>query len=123
MKNFFSDPNIYFYYLREPNRQIFGGVCLKKIDNIWSRGISICSTSDRFDKNTCRRLAYKRLMQAMGTKQGGLPIKSYRPSCKKMYEYNYKINGGLELKYKCFYDARLTKLEQEITKLPNRKEK
>jgi len=116
MKNSFPDPDVYFYYLRQPNRQIFGGVCLKKADGVWNRGVSICSIKDQFDKNICKRLAYKRLMKAIGAKQAGLPVKRLNCSCNKMFEYGSNHSGTGELLYKSRYNASLTKVEQEITK-------
>jgi hypothetical protein len=61
----------YFYYLRDDKRQIFGGVCLKKVDGVWCRGISLWSDNGPFnaDKKTIKKWARSRLIKAIMTKK------------------------------------------------------
>jgi len=105
----------YFYYLREENRQIFGGACLKKVDGVWCRGISLCSNKDRFDKNAARGQAISRLMTAVATKANGFAVHpSIHQSTQKLFKnYNFVNKIGFqEFCYKSRYNAELTNMEK-----------
>jgi hypothetical protein len=83
-----KDSGAYFYYLRGENRHIFGGVCLKKVDNVWCRGISICSNRDKFDKDMAKKYARSRLLTAIHTKGDSLPVNpDASESSNKLYRY------------------------------------
>jgi len=112
---FDDDPEMYFYYLRNTNRQIFGGVCLKKSDGKWCRGISLWSPRDRFDRNVAKRLARKRLMKAIFTKKDDLPvsISADRKSCSNTYFYY-----GKDFMLKSRYNVELTEQEKQIVGEP-----
>ena len=108
--------DMYFYYLREKDRQIFGGVCLKKVDGVWCRGISLLSTKDRFDKDTAKRVARSRLMRAINTKEDDFPVnhEASEPSYLLYHYYQgfvYKISGGGSI-HKSKYNAELTDAEK-----------
>ena len=119
--------DMYFYYLRDENRYIFGGVCLKKVDGFWCRGISLLSTNDQFDKPTAKRQARKRLIRAAITMENDLPVNpdSYE-SCKKLWRYYigfFHRHIGDKTFYvkahKVQYNAQLTKGENRMVNKPS----
>jgi len=113
-KEFNND--MYFYYLRCEDRQIFGGVCLKKVDGVWCRGISLWSGKDKFDRNASKRQARSRLMRAIKTKQDDFPVnpEAYEPSYKLYRYYTQLFYNFLEhiTAHKSKYDAKLTDTEK-----------
>jgi len=117
---FNDDPKMYFYYLRDEGRQIFGGACLKKIDDKWCRGISLLSSLDKFDKNLSKKIARSRLMKAVFAKQNSYPIHRTKSPCNKLYMNYPHINkiGFQEFGYKSRYDAELTEEEKRIVAEP-----
>jgi hypothetical protein len=52
--------NIIFYYLKNQNKQKIITVCLIKYKECFSRGMSICSIADQFDRNEGRYWAMQR---------------------------------------------------------------
>lgn len=108
--------DMYFYYLREENRQIFGGACLMKVDGVWCRGISLWSNKDEFDRKAAKRQARSRLMRAVNTKKDDFPVNpdAYESS-KKLYKY-YTLLFYNDTKhttaYKSKYNAELTDMEK-----------
>jgi len=118
-----NKPDVFFYYLRDPRRHIFGGACLKKVDGKWCRGISLwASKLDKFDRNHAKGLAYKRVMKAAENKQNDLPVCLDRendegPVNKLFYSYR-DINevGFGEFSYKVRYNAELSVAEKQIVK-------
>jgi len=105
--------DLHFYYLRDKNRQIFGGACLKLVDGVWCRGISLWSTNDKFDRNESRRQARKRLMRAAFTKKDDLPVNaSAHESAKKLME-NYPSFFSDDFGFKVRYGANLTEAEKQ----------
>jgi len=114
-----NKPDVFFYYLRDPRRHIFGGACLKKVDGKWCRGISLwASKLDKFDRNHAKGLAYERVIQATKNKQNTLPVQVNRRVCEKLltnYQLFNKI-GFQEFGYKARYNAELSVAEKQIVK-------
>jgi len=119
-------PGVFFYYLRDSRRHIFGGACLKKVDGKWCRGISLwASKLDKFDRNHAKGLAYERVIQATKNKQNTLPVNrqnngkvGFGDACAKLtYSYgNINKKGFREFTYKARYDAELSVAEKQIVK-------
>lgn len=109
---------VYFYYLRDEKNQPFGGVCLKKVDGVWCRGMSLCSAKDRFDRNAAKGQSYSRLIKAATTKKDDFPIRNLNESPNKLTQYYGFINdiGFKEFSYKARYNAVLSTKEIEIVK-------
>ena len=105
----------YFYYLRDENRQIFGGACLKKVDGVWCRGISLWSDNGQLDKKTIKKWAKNRLVKAVMTKRDN-DISNVinwdgRIVSKKLSKFypSFFIN---DYGFKSRYDAHLTDAEK-----------
>jgi len=107
----------YFYYLRDDNRQIFGGVCLKKVDGVWCRGISLWSDKGQLDKKAIKKWARSRLVKAVMTKEDDFPVNIVaHDSCKKLFNqyttfFNQRHDGVTAMKSK--YDVVLTAAEKQ----------
>lgn len=67
-----------FYHLRNSKNQPRATVCLMRIGDDFSRGISICSPSDQFDKDYGRKLAADRALRGIR-----IIIGSEKPPTKK----------------------------------------
>jgi len=113
-----SNEEMYFYYLRGLDRHIFGGACLKKVDGVWCRGISLCSTKDQFDRNAAKGQSYGRLRKATVTQKDDFPITNLNESPMKLTRHYDFINniGFKEFSYKARYNAVLTTKEKDIVK-------
>ena len=116
----------YFYYLREPNRNIFGGVYLKKVGDVWCRGMSLLSAKDKFDKQAARKYARRRLVHAICAKRNDFVVNPQaHESSQKLQEYfpqffDYTAPRHMTIKtirfaYKSRYNANLTPKEKELT--------
>ena len=70
--------NIHFYYIRRENGQPMATGCfgLGRDDTkyTWSRGVSICSEKDRFDKKAGKAVAIGRARRANGTYKNSSPV-------------------------------------------------
>lgn len=56
---------IFYYYLRDEKNHPYGCVAIQETGHgTINRGVSLCSTRDRFDKSHARGLALTRLRQA-----------------------------------------------------------
>ena len=117
---------MFYYYLRDSNRQPFGCVCFGSIDEErkFCRGISLCSDKEPFLKSKARNMARGRLISAAINRRSTQPI-------------NYDYDNGLHVsianltmckdiipppflfKYKSDYGANLTPFECEIIKDEN----
>ena len=100
------------YYLRNPEEKTrpFAAVAIAKeqLNGRWifSRGVSICSGADQFQKSKGRSIAFSRLKAAMEKRESFLPIK---PD-------NHTVCNRLVGRYpfKCHYDAQITEGEHRM---------
>jgi hypothetical protein len=115
-----KDSGAYFYYLRGENRHIFGGVCLKKVDNVWCRGISICSNRDKFDKDMAKKYARSRATTACYAKESNLPVNPEASEASyKLYRHYTQLFSSVPGKcqvaaYKSQYGAKLLDIEKRM---------
>ena len=113
-----KDMGAYFYYLREEGRHIFGGVCLKKVDDVWCRGISLCGKKDRLDKDMAKKCARSRLLTAIHTKEDDLPVNpNASESSNKLYRYYTGLfynHLSHVAAYKSKYNAQLLGIEKRM---------
>jgi len=109
--------DVYFYYLRDRNRQIFGGAALKRHNGVWCRGITLwASHLDKFSKCECKRQATKRLVHAIHTRSDDYPI-NYLNSDRNVVCKFFDYYPFLATEYKSKYAANLTNQEQELVGL------
>ena len=106
---------VYFYYLRDINRHPIGGVCLKKVDSVWCRGVSVCSMDDKFDKDEARKKARSRLIHAMFAKKSDYRSRPNRSSTDRAFYYVPPESQFFSVDpYKSMYDAHLSIKEMDI---------
>lgn len=59
------ESEVFYYYLRNKKNQPYGCVAIQETANGFiNRGVSICSTRDKFNKKHARGLALRRLNEA-----------------------------------------------------------
>ena len=115
-----KDFGAYFYYLREEGRHIFGGVCLKKVDDVWCRGISLCGNKDKLDKDLAKKYARSRATTAAYAKESDLPVNpDGAEASNKLYRYYTEFFSTVPGKcqvaaYKSQYDAKLLDIEKRM---------
>ena len=102
--------NIYYLRKTEDRSKPFAAIAIakEKINGRWvfSRGISICSDVDQFQKSKARSIAYSRLKAAMTKKESFLPIKpDHHLVCNRLV--------GL-YPFKCHYDFNPTEGEHRM---------
>ena len=116
---------LFYYYLRDKNRQPFGCVCIGVDDDLkYTRGISLCSANDQFVKTVARKKSKSRCVHALVTKQNYYPI-NYRSrnlghefpeSIFKLDTCKHLIPPPFIFTYKAAYDVNLTPFEHEMVK-------
>lgn len=114
---------LFYYYLRNKNRQPFGCVCVGvDLENLkYSRGISLCAAKDQFIKKSARKISKSRCITAMKNKNTTLNINYYHPnrtkdSIKSLDECKQQIPPPYKFTFKSEYDVNLTPFEYEIIK-------
>ena len=119
MTKFKNEGEKFFYYLRDNGNHIFGGVCLKKVDGVWCRGITLWAEGlDQFDKDECKRQAEKRLIHAAFSKKDDYQVNpGTSPSSTKLINY-YPEFFTKDQGFKSRYGANLTEKEKEIVSEP-----
>lgn len=122
--------DVFIYYLRDVNGKMYATITLKKINECWVRGVSICDEKDAFCRKTGRSIAINRMYSA-ADKLLSLPMFSYKgkhPS-KNISKYLYFMYNSAHntlvqsesddvyrIEYIGAYNCKLTSFEQEIVK-------
>lgn len=112
--------DVIFYYLRDKNNQPIA--CVAIADNgegAWSRGVSICSPRDQFNRKAARKLAFGRLCKAFGTGKTSEPVllnepKYYRGRDPRVEDRLSEVMDKLGIEYKVGTDIELTPYEQQL---------
>lgn len=115
---------LFYYYLRNENRQPFGCVCIGIDEDLkYSRGISLCSANDKFIKKFARKSSRSRCVNAMKTKgcyhkinYDNVFLLSNRFDPIKKLKNLKIIPPPFLFKFKGEYNVNLTPFEYEIVK-------
>jgi hypothetical protein len=110
---------VIFYYIRDKNNQPIA--CVAIADNgegQYSRGISICSPRDQFDRSSARKKAFGRLCKAFGTgttQDQILPNADiYRGRDRRVDQRLIEVMHRVGTKYKTGADIDLTEYERML---------
>jgi len=121
---------VFYYYLRDEEAKPFGCVCIGYDNDCkFSRGISLCSSEDQFNKKVARKISRGRCMRAIGTKSSNFKIKypsvkiydgigliGIRDSVLDLFECTDLIPPPFLFTHKSEYNVNITPYEKEIVK-------